>query len=135
MCDASPTNVPSFLLRETETCTLRVLQIFNTMLMEKKKIFFWGEILLQEIRQQSCELPCRVAKLPENKNRNRYRDVSPCKSLFRYLSGRAGVYHSVMLLLAVQHSRLNGIYHIINRSINRILIGLFTRPTLGHPET
>ncbi|XP_034446585.1 tyrosine-protein phosphatase non-receptor type 1-like [Hippoglossus hippoglossus] len=31
----------------------------------------------QEIRHQSCELPCKLAKLPENKNRNRYRDVSP----------------------------------------------------------
>ncbi|XP_019960287.2 tyrosine-protein phosphatase non-receptor type 1 [Paralichthys olivaceus] len=31
----------------------------------------------QEIRHQSCELPCKFAKLPENKNRNRYRDVSP----------------------------------------------------------
>uniref|UniRef100_A0A8C5EMD1 Tyrosine-protein phosphatase non-receptor type n=1 Tax=Gouania willdenowi TaxID=441366 RepID=A0A8C5EMD1_GOUWI len=30
-----------------------------------------------DIRQQSCELPCKVAKLPENKTRNRYRDVSP----------------------------------------------------------
>nr|XP_040048956.1 tyrosine-protein phosphatase non-receptor type 1 [Gasterosteus aculeatus aculeatus] len=36
----------------------------------------WNPIS-QEIRQQSCELPCKVAKLPENKNRNRYRDVSP----------------------------------------------------------
>ncbi|TNN73314.1 Tyrosine-protein phosphatase non-receptor type 1 [Liparis tanakae] len=36
----------------------------------------WNAIY-QEIRQQSCELPCKVAKLPENKNRNRYRDVSP----------------------------------------------------------
>ncbi|KAM3618268.1 uncharacterized protein V6R79_018233 [Siganus canaliculatus] len=36
----------------------------------------WSAIY-QEIRQQSCELPCKVAKLPENKNRNRYRDVSP----------------------------------------------------------
>lgn len=36
----------------------------------------WGAVY-QEIRQQSCELPCKVAKLPENKNRNRYRDVSP----------------------------------------------------------
>eukprot|EP00066_Takifugu_rubripes_P002008 XP_003963616.2 PREDICTED: tyrosine-protein phosphatase non-receptor type 1 [Takifugu rubripes] len=36
----------------------------------------WNAVY-QEIRQQSCELPCRVAKLPENKNRNRYRDVSP----------------------------------------------------------
>lgn len=33
--------------------------------------------IYQEIRQQSCELPCKVAKLPENKTRNRYRDVSP----------------------------------------------------------
>ncbi|KAM9855266.1 tyrosine-protein phosphatase non-receptor type 1 [Aulostomus maculatus] len=36
----------------------------------------WNAIY-QEIRQQSCELPCKVAKLPENKSRNRYRDVSP----------------------------------------------------------
>uniref|UniRef100_A0A3Q3FL09 protein-tyrosine-phosphatase n=1 Tax=Labrus bergylta TaxID=56723 RepID=A0A3Q3FL09_9LABR len=36
----------------------------------------WSAVY-QDIRQQSCELPCKVAKLPENKNRNRYRDVSP----------------------------------------------------------
>ncbi|XP_030640008.1 tyrosine-protein phosphatase non-receptor type 1 [Chanos chanos] len=36
----------------------------------------WNAIY-QEIRQQSSELPCNVAKLPENKIRNRYRDVSP----------------------------------------------------------
>ncbi|KAK5864247.1 hypothetical protein PBY51_001205 [Eleginops maclovinus] len=36
----------------------------------------WNAVY-QEIRQQSCELACKVAKLPENKNRNRYRDVSP----------------------------------------------------------
>lgn len=36
----------------------------------------WSAIY-QEIRQQSCELPCNIAKLPENKSRNRYRDVSP----------------------------------------------------------
>ncbi|KAG7216011.1 hypothetical protein INR49_003533, partial [Caranx melampygus] len=30
-----------------------------------------------DIRQQSCDLPCKVAKSPENKSRNRYRDVSP----------------------------------------------------------
>lgn len=33
--------------------------------------------IYQDIRQQSSDLPCRVAKLPENKSRNRYRDVSP----------------------------------------------------------
>ncbi|XP_026188741.1 tyrosine-protein phosphatase non-receptor type 1 [Mastacembelus armatus] len=33
--------------------------------------------IYQEIRQQSCDLSCKVAKLPENKSRNRYRDVSP----------------------------------------------------------
>lgn len=43
-------------------------------------------ILLQEIRQQSSEFPCKVAKSPENKNRNRYRDVSPCKFVFACLS-------------------------------------------------
>lgn len=36
----------------------------------------WSAVY-QEIRQQSCELPCKLAKLPENKTRNRYRDVSP----------------------------------------------------------
>ncbi|KAM3872439.1 tyrosine-protein phosphatase non-receptor type 1 [Diretmus argenteus] len=36
----------------------------------------WSAIY-QEIRQQSSELPCKVAKLPDNKSRNRYRDVSP----------------------------------------------------------
>lgn len=36
----------------------------------------WNAIY-QEIRQQSSELPCKVAKLPENRSRNRYRDVSP----------------------------------------------------------
>ncbi|KAG2461898.1 PTN1 phosphatase, partial [Polypterus senegalus] len=29
------------------------------------------------IRQQSVDMPCKYAKLQENKNRNRYRDVSP----------------------------------------------------------
>ncbi|KAI4905413.1 hypothetical protein NFI96_026306 [Prochilodus magdalenae] len=33
--------------------------------------------LYQEIRNQSQECPFRVAKYPENRNRNRYRDVSP----------------------------------------------------------
>ncbi|XP_048872813.1 tyrosine-protein phosphatase non-receptor type 1 isoform X2 [Brienomyrus brachyistius] len=36
----------------------------------------WNAIY-QEIRLQSSELPCKVAKLSENKSRNRYRDVSP----------------------------------------------------------
>ncbi|XP_033910471.1 tyrosine-protein phosphatase non-receptor type 1-like [Acipenser ruthenus] len=36
----------------------------------------WSAIY-QEIRQQSSELPCKISKLPENKARNRYRDVSP----------------------------------------------------------
>ncbi|XP_067904294.1 tyrosine-protein phosphatase non-receptor type 1-like isoform X1 [Heterodontus francisci] len=33
--------------------------------------------LYQEIRHQASDFPCKVAKLPENRNRNRYRDVSP----------------------------------------------------------
>ncbi|XP_076845717.1 LOW QUALITY PROTEIN: tyrosine-protein phosphatase non-receptor type 1 [Brachyhypopomus gauderio] len=36
----------------------------------------WNAIY-QEIRQQSSELPCKIARLPENRARNRYRDVSP----------------------------------------------------------
>ncbi|KAK3540342.1 hypothetical protein QTP70_029571 [Hemibagrus guttatus] len=36
----------------------------------------WNAIY-QEIRQLSSELPCKIAKLPENRSRNRYRDVSP----------------------------------------------------------
>uniref|UniRef100_A0A8C9EYL6 Secreted protein n=1 Tax=Pavo cristatus TaxID=9049 RepID=A0A8C9EYL6_PAVCR len=38
--------------------------------------------LLKEIRHKSSDYPHRVAKYPENRNRNRYRDVSPCKYLF-----------------------------------------------------
>ena len=34
----------------------------------------------QEIRNQASEYPYKVAKLPANRNLNRYRDVSPCKS-------------------------------------------------------
>ncbi|XP_036177342.1 tyrosine-protein phosphatase non-receptor type 1 isoform X5 [Myotis myotis] len=30
-----------------------------------------------DIRHEASDFPCRVAKLPKNKNRNRYRDVSP----------------------------------------------------------
>ncbi|XP_064420582.1 tyrosine-protein phosphatase non-receptor type 1 isoform X2 [Latimeria chalumnae] len=33
--------------------------------------------IYQDIRHQASDFPCKVAKLPENKNRNRYRDVSP----------------------------------------------------------
>ncbi|KAJ3585890.1 hypothetical protein NHX12_012298 [Muraenolepis orangiensis] len=36
----------------------------------------WSAIY-QEIRHQSSELPCKFARSPENKCRNRYRDVSP----------------------------------------------------------
>ncbi|KAK0153624.1 Tyrosine-protein phosphatase non-receptor type 1 [Merluccius polli] len=36
----------------------------------------WSAVY-QEIRQQSSELPCKFARSPENKCRNRYRDVSP----------------------------------------------------------
>ncbi|XP_028940492.1 tyrosine-protein phosphatase non-receptor type 2-like [Antrostomus carolinensis] len=35
------------------------------------------EISIQEIRHKSSDYPHRVAKYPENRNRNRYRDVSP----------------------------------------------------------
>lgn len=34
----------------------------------------------QEIRNQASEYPYKVAKLPVNRNLNRYRDVSPCES-------------------------------------------------------
>ncbi|XP_066499850.1 tyrosine-protein phosphatase non-receptor type 1 [Hoplias malabaricus] len=36
----------------------------------------WNAIY-QEIKQNSSELPCKIAKVPENRSRNRYRDVSP----------------------------------------------------------
>ncbi|XP_039590556.1 tyrosine-protein phosphatase non-receptor type 1 [Polypterus senegalus] len=36
----------------------------------------WNSVY-QAIRQQSVDMPCKYAKLQENKNRNRYRDVSP----------------------------------------------------------
>ncbi|XP_077022835.1 tyrosine-protein phosphatase non-receptor type 1 isoform X3 [Tamandua tetradactyla] len=31
----------------------------------------------KDIRHEASDFPCKVAKLPKNKNRNRYRDVSP----------------------------------------------------------
>lgn len=40
--------------------------------------FFLG-LVFQEIRNQSHECSYKVAKYPENRNRNRYRDVSPCR--------------------------------------------------------
>lgn len=40
------------------------------------KIYF---CYFKEIRNESHDYPHRVAKFPENRNRNRYRDVSPCK--------------------------------------------------------
>ncbi|XP_071966723.1 tyrosine-protein phosphatase non-receptor type 1 isoform X2 [Engystomops pustulosus] len=33
--------------------------------------------MYQEIRHEASDFPCKVARLPENKTRNRYRDVSP----------------------------------------------------------
>ncbi|TRY57624.1 hypothetical protein DNTS_021058 [Danionella cerebrum] len=36
----------------------------------------WNDVY-QEIRQLSSDLPCKIAKLQENRSRNRYRDVSP----------------------------------------------------------
>lgn len=35
------------------------------------------QAIYQDIRHETSDFPCRVAKLPKNKNRNRYRDVSP----------------------------------------------------------
>ncbi|XP_029467547.1 tyrosine-protein phosphatase non-receptor type 1 [Rhinatrema bivittatum] len=34
-------------------------------------------LLYQDIRHEASDFPCKIAKLPENKTRNRYRDVSP----------------------------------------------------------
>uniref|UniRef100_A0A8D0HRH7 Tyrosine-protein phosphatase non-receptor type n=1 Tax=Sphenodon punctatus TaxID=8508 RepID=A0A8D0HRH7_SPHPU len=36
----------------------------------------WSSIY-QDIRHEASDFPCKVAKLPRNKTRNRYRDVSP----------------------------------------------------------
>ena len=44
------------------------------------KIYF---CYFKEIRSESHDYPHRVAKFPENRNRNRYRDVSPCKYSWR----------------------------------------------------
>lgn len=41
----------------------------------------WAAIY-QDIRHEASDFPCKVAKHPRNKNRNRYRDVSPCKYTF-----------------------------------------------------
>ncbi|XP_042714272.1 tyrosine-protein phosphatase non-receptor type 1 isoform X4 [Chrysemys picta bellii] len=34
-------------------------------------------LIYQDIRHEASDFPCKVAKHPRNKNRNRYRDVSP----------------------------------------------------------
>ncbi|XP_069507274.1 tyrosine-protein phosphatase non-receptor type 1 isoform X2 [Ambystoma mexicanum] len=36
----------------------------------------WSAVY-QDIRHEASDFPCKFARLPENKNRNRYRDVSP----------------------------------------------------------
>lgn len=53
----------------------------HTMEMEKEfrqvdQADSWASIY-QDIRHEASDFPCKVAKLPKNKNRNRYRDVSP----------------------------------------------------------
>lgn len=48
-------------------------------LLAVSQLFF---CLFKEIRHKSSDYPHRVAKYPENRNRNRYRDVSPCEYLF-----------------------------------------------------
>lgn len=54
----------------------------------------------QEIRNQSHECPFKVAKYPENRNRNRYRDVSPCRRTVRTLC-RVRVFDSWHLMLTL----------------------------------
>ncbi|KAF1390121.1 hypothetical protein PFLUV_G00054820 [Perca fluviatilis] len=64
----------------------------------------WSAIY-QEIRQQSCELPCKVAKLPENKNRNRYRDVSPFDHSRIYLQLGTNDYINASLITVEEAKR------------------------------
>lgn len=44
-------------------------------------------LVFQEIRNQSHECSYKVAKYPENRNRNRYRDVSPCRCTVQTVHG------------------------------------------------
>ncbi|XP_075032571.1 tyrosine-protein phosphatase non-receptor type 1 isoform X2 [Mixophyes fleayi] len=48
----------------------------ETEFQEADKNSSWGSIY-QDIRHEASDFPCKVARLPENKTRNRYRDVSP----------------------------------------------------------
>ncbi|XP_049611042.1 tyrosine-protein phosphatase non-receptor type 1 [Syngnathus scovelli] len=64
----------------------------------------WSAIY-QEIRQQSCELPCKVAKLPENKSRNRYRDVSPFDHSRICLQQSANTYINASLIAVEEAQR------------------------------
>ncbi|KAM7405130.1 hypothetical protein PAMP_012415 [Pampus punctatissimus] len=64
----------------------------------------WSAIY-QEIRQQSCELPCKVAKLPENKTRNRYRDVSPFDHSRIYLQLSVNDYINASLITVEEAQR------------------------------
>lgn len=56
-------------------CTLRVFHCDV-----KRCTTHVSSCLKQEIRNQASEYPYKVAKLPVNRNLNRYRDVSPCES-------------------------------------------------------
>lgn len=65
-------NTPLLLSRLSSIATVEMDQEFEDIDSDGQ----WQK-LYQEIRNQSHECPYKVAKYPENRNRNRYRDVSP----------------------------------------------------------
>lgn len=97
----------------TEPPTVSVWHTLKTYLeiYSSKRSFYF-----QEIRNQSHECSYKVAKYPENRNRNRYRDVNPCRSTFVesprcllcIISLNQQLYMLIfsLLLLTVDHSRV-----------------------------
>ena len=57
----------------------------------------WQQLYL-EICSESHDYPHRVAKFPENRNRNRYRDVSPCDHSHVKLQNAENDYINVSLV-------------------------------------
>lgn len=64
----------------------------------------WSSVY-QDIRERSCDLPCKVARLPENKSRNRYRDVSPFDHSRVRLQQSANDYINASLITAEEAGR------------------------------
>ncbi|XP_061850464.1 tyrosine-protein phosphatase non-receptor type 2 isoform X3 [Colius striatus] len=87
-----------------------------------------------EIRHKSSDYPHRVAKYPENRNRNRYRDVSPYDHSRVKLQNTENDYINASLVVIEEAQR----YYILTQSGESRMIFHFhytTWPDFGVPES